>query len=86
MGLTVGLGGAASHGCVAVSDGKAILGVCEQERATRVRAAGFNSSGLPDEALDLVLSRSGRNRNEIDRYAVGEADRGSGFKQKVRMG
>ena len=50
--LTVGLGGVASHGCVALSERGRIVGVCEQERITRVRNAGFNASGLPDEALD----------------------------------
>jgi carbamoyltransferase len=67
--LIVGLGGAARHGCVAISDGQEILGICEQERVTRVRDAGFNATGLPDEALDLLLSRAGRNRGEIARYA-----------------
>jgi carbamoyltransferase len=86
MGLTVGLSGSAKHGCVAVSDGKRILGVCEQERATRVRAAGFNSSGLPDEALDLLLGHAGRSRSEIVRYAFSEKDRGSDFQEVVRMG
>ena len=49
---TVGLGGVARHGCVALSDRGRIVGVCEQERITRMRNAGFNTSGLPDEALD----------------------------------
>jgi len=73
-GLTIGLGGSARHGCVALSDGAAILGVCEQERATRVRAAGFNGTGLPDEALDLLLGRAGRARSDIARYVVAECD------------
>ena len=71
-GLTIGLGGATRHGCAAVSDGRAILGVCEQERATRIRAAGFNATGLPDEALELLLARAGRGRADIARYAVAE--------------
>ncbi len=70
--LTVGLGGATRHGCVALADRQSILGVCEQERVTRVRAAGFNSNGFPDEALDLLLRRSGRRRDEITRYALAE--------------
>ncbi len=85
MGLTVGLGGSARHGCVAVSDGTTILGVCAQERATRVRAAGFNSSGLPDEALNLVLDRAGRNRSEIVRYALCEKEQGPVCQEEVRI-
>ena len=54
--LTVGLGGVASHGCVALSERGRMVGVCEQERVTRVRNAGFNASGLPDEALDALLT------------------------------
>jgi hypothetical protein len=59
--LSIGLGGAAQHGCAALADGVSILGVCEQERVTRVRGAGFNAaSGLPDEAIELLLRRAGR--------------------------
>jgi carbamoyltransferase len=50
-----------------------MLGICEQERITRVRGAGFNSSGLPDEALDELLTRCGRNRAEIAAYVLAEA-------------
>ena len=59
--LIVGLGGGAENACVALSNGQNILGICEQERITRVRAAGVNSTGLPDEALDFLLRRIGRN-------------------------
>jgi carbamoyltransferase len=70
--LTAGLGGARRHGCVALSEGAHLVGVCEQERVTRVRGAGFNPSGLPDEALDLLLERAGRRRTEVDRHVVAE--------------
>jgi carbamoyltransferase len=73
MRLTAGFGGAARHGCVALSDGERLVGVCEQERATRVRAAGFNSTGLPDEALDALLERLGRSRADVARYVQAEA-------------
>ncbi len=66
--LTVGLGGVARHGCVALSEDGVLLGVCEQERITRQRAAGFNASGLPDEALDATLERLGRRRDDVGRY------------------
>jgi carbamoyltransferase len=65
--LTAGLAGRSRHGCVALSDGRRIVGVCEQERATRVRGAGFNPTGLPDEALDLLLQHGGYTRRDVRR-------------------
>lgn len=40
----------------------------------RVRGAGVNGSGLPDEALDLLLERLGRSRGAIDKYVVVDGD------------
>jgi carbamoyltransferase len=73
MRLTAGLGGATRHGCVALSNGEKLVGVCEQERVTRVRGAGFNSGGLPDEALDTLLERLGSSRADVGRYVLAEA-------------
>ena len=70
--LCVGLSGSAHHACAAITDGQEILGVCEQERVTRVRAAGFNATGFPDEALNLLLSRAGKDRSAIRQYIVAE--------------
>jgi carbamoyltransferase len=70
--LYVGLGGAARNACVALCDQNEVLGVCEQERITRVRGAGFNSTGLPDEVLDFLLQRSRRDRKHVTAYAVAE--------------
>jgi len=72
MSLIVGLGGATRNACVSLSTGAGILGICEQERITRVKAAGFNPSGLPDEALDEVLRRSGQRRCDVSKYAFAE--------------
>ena len=72
MALTAGLGGAARHGCVALVERQSVLGVCEQERITRRRGAGFNRSGLPDEALDTMLEHTRRSRSDIAGYAVAE--------------
>lgn len=73
--LTAGLGGSSRHGCVALSDGERLVGVCEQERVTRVRGAGFNSTGLPDEAFDTLLERRGQTRADVIRYVTAEAPR-----------
>jgi carbamoyltransferase len=73
MNLYAGLGGVARNACVTLCTDDGILGICEQERVTRVRAAGFNRTGLPDEALDELLRRSGRQRRDVSLYAVAEA-------------
>jgi carbamoyltransferase len=52
--------------------GRGVFSVCEQERVTRVRAAGFNRTGLPDEALDELLRRAGRQRADVTTYAIAE--------------
>jgi carbamoyltransferase len=71
--LTAGLGGTNGHGCVSLSDGGRILAVCEQERVTRVRSAGFNrSTGLPDEALDTLLDRRNLTRESVGKYLAAE--------------
>jgi carbamoyltransferase len=70
--LVVGLGGRASHACVSVSTRDRIVGVCEQERVTRVRAAGDGPSGLPQEALDDLLARTGHRRSDVTTYVTAE--------------
>ena len=67
--VTVGLSGALAHAGAAAADRSGLLGVCAQERLTRSRGAGFNASGLPDEAVDAVLSRTST-RPTISRYIV----------------
>ena len=65
-----GVSGGTRNGCAAVTRGRDLAGVCAQERVVRVRGAGVNGSGLPDEALDLLLRRLGRSRRDIARYVV----------------
>jgi carbamoyltransferase len=72
MRVSVGLGGATRNACVTLCAEDEILGICEQERITRVRGAGFNPTGLPDEALDELLRRSGRQRGDVTAYALAE--------------
>src|SRR5258705_230887 len=74
MSLHVGLGGAERHGCVTLCTDKQILGICEQERITRVRAAGFNATGLPDEVLDELLRRAGKQRHDVTTYTLVEPE------------
>lgn len=68
--LIAGVSGGARNGCVALTDGRELAGVCAQERVVRVRGAGVNGNGVPDEALDLMLRRLGRSRTDVDRYVV----------------
>jgi carbamoyltransferase len=70
--LNVGFGGLAKHACAALADSRSVLGVCEQERVTRVRGAGGNLTGIPDEALDALLAQTRRGRGEIESCAIAE--------------
>jgi len=70
--FTAGLSGTSSQACVALVAESDRIGVCEQERVTRIRRAGSNSTGLPDEALDLLLDRFGSTRSDVVRYAMAE--------------
>jgi carbamoyltransferase len=70
--LIAGIGGGTRNGAVALADGRGLLAVCSQERVTRVRGAGLNPSGLPDEAMDLLLRQLGRSRTDIARLVVAD--------------
>jgi carbamoyltransferase len=70
--LWAGIGGAARNACVALCTRDEVVGICEQERITRVRAAGVNATGLPDEALDELLKRAGRARSDLTGVALAE--------------
>ena len=85
MALTAGLGGAVRHGCVALVDQQRVLGACEQERVTRVKGAGFNRTGLPDEALDTLLERLGQDRGGVTRYAIAEGRKSLGHDRFARL-
>jgi carbamoyltransferase len=71
--LYVGLGGVTRNACVTLCDGREVLGICEQERITRVRGAGFGEAGLPDEALDELLRRSALTRDEVTAFVLAES-------------
>jgi carbamoyltransferase len=71
--VIAGISGGRRNANVALGAGGSVVGVCPQERATRMRGAGVNGSGLPDEALDLLLERLGRSRAEVGRFVVADA-------------
>jgi carbamoyltransferase len=70
--VVLGLGGVSRHACAALCVDGRLVGACEQERLTRVRGAGPNRSGLPDEAIDAVLAAQRLPRNRIRRVGMAE--------------
>ena len=74
--MLAGLNGGDRHGSAALAEGKRLIGVCAQERVTRVRGNAVPAAGLPMDALDLMLHRAGRSRQDLARYVVVDADRG----------
>jgi carbamoyltransferase len=72
--MIAGVSGTTRNATVALADAKALVGVCSQERATRLRGAGVNASGVPDEAMDLLLGKLGRSRAEITRTVMADGD------------
>lgn len=69
--IVAGWNDGARDRAAALGQGSGLVGVCAQERVTRVRGGGSTSaSGLPDEALDLLLGRMGRTRADIGHYVL----------------
>jgi carbamoyltransferase len=74
--MIAGLVGGLRNGSAALADHGALVGVCAQERVTRVRSNRATENGMPDLALDFLLRRQGRSRNDIGRYVMAQsADR-----------
>lgn len=69
--MIAGLNGG-RDGAAALADDGRLVGVCAQERVTRVRGAG-SLPGWPAEALDLLLQRRGRSRTDLGRSVVVDA-------------
>ncbi len=67
--MLAGLNGGARSGAAAVADGTRLVGVCAQERVTRVRGLA-GTAGLPTDALDLLLRRGGHTRADVAKYVV----------------
>src|SRR5688572_17774921 len=72
MDVCVGLGGVKRNACAALATSDGFLAACEQERVTRLKAAGVNPTGLPDESLDALLEQAGLRRDDVSRFGVGE--------------
>ncbi|MCC7181533.1 MAG: hypothetical protein IT177_24355 [Acidobacteria bacterium] len=66
--IIIGTSGGARDAMAAMAEDGRLVGACPQERVTRVRGAGLNASGVPDEAIDLLLRRRGRTRADIGQY------------------
>jgi carbamoyltransferase len=78
MSLALGIGGVTQHACAALSDQRRVLGICEQERITRVRGAGCDSTGVPNAALGALLDELGKTRASIETCGVAEDVRPAG--------
>lgn len=72
--IVAGVGGGRRSAAAAVVQAGQLAGVCAQERVTRARDAGVNRSGLPDEALDVLLHRLGLMRGSVGRWMAAEGD------------
>jgi carbamoyltransferase len=72
--IVAGVGGGRRSAAAAVVHAGQLAGVCAQERVTRARDAGVNRSGLPDEALDLLLHREGLSRAGVNRWIAVAGD------------
>src|SRR5688572_13213277 len=72
--MIAGVSGTSRNATVALADAKRLVGVCSQERATRLRGAGVNATGIPDEAMDLLLGKLGKSRTAITRTVMADGD------------
>jgi carbamoyltransferase len=72
MSLWAGVSGTTRNAAVALCTNEQVLGICQQERITRVRDAGANPAGLPDESLDELLARAGRARRDLTGFVRAE--------------
>lgn len=72
--MIAGSGGGLRNGAAALATAGQLTAVCSQERVTRVRGAGVNTTGLPDDALDLLLQGLGHTRSVISRSVAVRSD------------
>jgi carbamoyltransferase len=74
--MIAGLVGGLRNGSAALADHGALVGVCAQERVTRVRSNRATENGVPDLSLDFLLRRQGRTRDDIRRYVIAQPGEG----------
>ncbi len=83
--MIAGLVGGLRNGSAALADHGTLVGVCAQERVTRMRSNPSREAGMPDLALDLLLQRQGRSRGDVSRYVIAQAsddaDAGNGMER-----
>ena len=72
--MIAGVSPGSRNAAVALGENGRLVGVCSQERVTRVRGAGVGPSGMPDEAMDLLLERSRRTRRDIADLIIADVD------------
>lgn len=72
-GAVVGVSGARRNAAAAVVSGGRLLGVCEQERLSRIRRFALMPGELPSEAVSAVLSMVGRTADEVSAYVTAES-------------
>jgi carbamoyltransferase len=70
--LVVGVSGARRNAAAAVASGGRLLGVCEQERLTRIRGYALLPGELPSAAVTAVLDLVGRPSHEVAAYVTAE--------------
>jgi carbamoyltransferase len=71
--MIAGLVGGLRNGSAALADHGTLVGVCAQERVTRVRSNPSREAGMPDLALDLLLQRQGHSRADVSRSVIAQA-------------
>jgi carbamoyltransferase len=70
--VVVGVSGARRNAAAAVACDGQLLGVCEQERLTRIRGFALRPGELPTESVDAVLRMITRDRTDVRTYVTGE--------------
>ena len=70
--LVVGISGARRNAAAAIASGGRLLGVCEQERLTRIRRFALHPGELPSEAVAAVLGMTDRSADQVSAYVTAE--------------
>lgn len=71
--VVVGVSGARRNAAAAIASSGRLLGVCEQERLTRIRRFALHPGELPSEAVAEVLRMVDRQPDDVSAYVTAEA-------------